>query len=195
MSHRQSAPSVFRSEAISVLFHTPETGVGSKKHAREAGAETEEGRDSKRVTAKQATEERRTCPTDEPSAQLECTPQQEPERDRSFSPLPDEQSTPVEERESTPVSPESSPLQNPQLPQAYGITVSAEPYDLLHDHGIVVCTECCIGVEPTEIASHLLESITRSLERWLRTLLGESMSGPTKDPLKRLCGQRNQCLR
>lgn len=36
------------------------------------------------------------------------------------------------------------------------------PYELLHEYGIVVCTVCHIGIEPTEIASHLREDHERS---------------------------------
>uniref|UniRef100_A0A060SY49 ARAD1A13750p n=1 Tax=Blastobotrys adeninivorans TaxID=409370 RepID=A0A060SY49_BLAAD len=56
MSHGQSAPSVFRSEAVRVLFQTPDTGGGSRKRARETEAEPEA-----------EPEERRRCRVDNPS--------------------------------------------------------------------------------------------------------------------------------
>uniref|UniRef100_A0A060T726 ARAD1B24420p n=1 Tax=Blastobotrys adeninivorans TaxID=409370 RepID=A0A060T726_BLAAD len=137
---RRSAPAVFHSEAIRLLFQTDEEVA---KRARETEADTEEGRGSKRV---RATEERSPFRTEQPSAQVERATHQEPERERSLP--PDEQFPLVEERQSTPVALEKSP-------QGPGGHEGTEPYELLREHGIVVCTECCTGIEPTEITSHL----------------------------------------
>lgn len=103
-------------------------------------------------------------------------------------------------------SSESEQNLSPEAHTAIEPNHSTGPYKLLHEYGIVVCTECRIGIEPTEIASHLRETHERSprearqianrVQKWpLKRTIYEIMWPKKPVPAIRMLGEPEYAFR